>query len=99
MLHVNCRSIRKYFNLLTSLLEVIKGKLFFIAVTEIWLAAMNEHIYEIEGYNFVSIIRSDKRGGGVGLYVNNDFVFKLRNDLSFSTDVLECIFVEIIQLH
>jgi len=36
-------------------------------------------------------------GGGVGLYLNNKFDYQLCEDLSVSTDVLECIFVEIIQ--
>src|SRR5271163_3991325 len=99
LLHVNCRGFGKNFNSLNTLLDVIGAQLSVIAVSETWLSDITEDTYLIKDYNFVSNSRSGRRGGGVGLYLKNDFAYKLRDDLSVSTDVLECIFVEILQLN
>ena len=40
-----------------------------------------DHI-EIEGFNVVHQSRVDRTGGGAGLFVNNDFNFKITPDLS-----------------
>ena len=48
----------------------------------------------MEGYNFVRMNRSNKPGGGVAIFVLEDINFKLREDLTFSKDCLESIFVE-----
>lgn len=50
----------------------------------------------ISGYNFVYNARKDRRGGGVGLYLADNFDFKCQSDLVFScTECAESLFVEI----
>ena len=44
------------------------------------------------------MIRTDRSGGGVGLFVNNNINFKLRPDLStFDSQIMESLFIEIIR--
>ena len=98
IIHINCRSLPKNFKSLNTLLQVIGGQLSVIAVSETWLSGINEDLFLIDGYKFVSKSRSSKLGGGVGLYLNTELAFKLHDDLSVSTDIFECIFVEVVQL-
>jgi hypothetical protein len=65
-LHVNCRSLSKNFAELNNLLSTI-GKIKIIALTETWLSPETEHLYNLDGYKFISLSRPDKRGGGCGL--------------------------------
>ena len=94
LLHVNCRSIKKNFGALTNLLHSISSPLSALAVTETWLTEAVQDVYAIEGYNFFTKSRTDKIGGGVGLFVNNSFDCKIRSDLNRMTPYLECLFLE-----
>jgi len=58
---------------------------------------LNENIYNISGYSFESCCRESKLGGGVSLYVNENEAYRLHPELKISSDVLECIFVEILK--
>jgi len=95
ILHVNCRSLKKNFNSLTNLLNMVKYPISAIAVTETWLSDPLRDVYSIPGYNFISHPRIGKSGGGVGIYLNNSFVYKCRLDLYRMLDHIECLFVEI----
>ena len=66
MMHINCRSLKRNFNNLQTLLNVLRDKLTVIAVTETWLSASLTDTIHLPGYNFVSNARTDKMGGGVG---------------------------------
>ena len=63
-------------------------------MTETWLTEAVQDVYAIEGYNFFTKSRTDKIGGGVGLFVNNSFDCKIRSDLNRMTPYLECLFLE-----
>lgn len=98
IMHVNCRSLNKNFKSLLNLLHVSSGKLSALALTETWLTPVNQDTFIIDGYHFFANSRKVKIGGGVGIYVSNDYVSRLRCDLSFMNDNIECIFVEIGEL-
>jgi len=66
-----------------------------IALTEAWLTPQSQDMFIIDGYNFVVDSRSDRIGGEVGIFINSDYVFRLRSDLSRMNDFIECVFVEI----
>ena len=55
----------------------------FHAIRDSW------HHTDISGYNFVHNPRKDRTGGGVGLYLADNFDFKCRPDLVFSCMVIE----------
>ncbi len=97
LIHINCRSMNKNFKSLANLLHRIDGPLTAIGVSETWLNSINEENYCISGYKFVCMSRSDKIGGGVGLFVNNNYVFNVQSEISFIKSSIECIFVEIVQ--
>jgi exonuclease III len=98
LMHINCRSLNANFSKIENFLTISNVVFSAIAVTETWLNNNNQDIFQIDGYNFFSKNRSNlKTGGGVGLYVNNKFDVELRNDLSVSNDIIECIFLELVQ--
>jgi exonuclease III len=95
VLHINCRSIVKNFNSLLDLLHLSKIQPSVIAVTETWLSGFNEHLYDIPGYSFVCISRDHKKGGGVGLYIDEKLNYKRLNNITYIKDSIESIFVEL----
>jgi hypothetical protein len=60
---------------------------------------LSYELYPIPNYTFISKHRNVKHGGGVGLYNNYTFDFKLRSDLEFSPSKYESIFAELAQPH
>lgn len=65
-------------------------------MTETWLDKHTCDIYQLDGYKFVANNRvSGKKGGGVGIYINNDVIFTVCNEFTKSNNVIECIFVKI----
>jgi hypothetical protein len=95
LMHVNCRSLKKNFGPLNDLLSHLTHPLCAIAVTETWLTEALQDVFVIPGYKFVSSPRINKSGGGVGLFLKNDFDYIVRIDLSKMTPFIECLFVEI----
>lgn len=92
ILHVNCRSIRKNFDELLSLLNQLCSTVSVICVSETWTTPTDQADYHIAGYCFIAKSRTHKPGGGVGTY-------KVRADLNFSsTDFVESVFVELVTL-
>ena len=80
-MHVNCRSISKNIDVLTTLLNITSSLYSSIAISETWFAPDTEDCFAIRGYTFVSSSRSLRGGGGVGIYINNNFPFIVRSDL------------------
>ena len=75
---------------LTTLLKNLQLRFSFTGITETWLRDSSHHT-DISSYNFVHNPRKDRTGGGVGLYLADNFDFKC-------VDVTECaesLFVEI----
>ena len=95
-LHINSRSLSKNFDEINNTLLCIKKQFTVIAVTETWLKPVNEDLYQLPGYSFVSLSRPIKPGGGVGIFVNDQYHYKPLSDLSISNDIIECIFIEIV---
>ena len=73
-MHVNCRSLSKNFTSLNCLLAN-QGTLTALGVTETWLNPASEDTFKIDGYKFVSNSRSNRVGGSVGLFIDNNCVF------------------------
>lgn len=90
ILHVNCRSIRKNFDELLSLLNQLCSTVSVICVSETWTTPTDQADYHIAGYCFIAKSRTHKPGGGVGIYVCDSLTYKVRADLNFSsTDFVE----------
>ena len=97
---LNIRSLNQNLTKLTDFLKTLNLDLSIIGISETWLDGKNQNCdyVGIEGYNFVHESRTDRSGGGVGLFVNNNINFKLRPDLStFDSQIMESLFTEIIR--
>ena len=69
-----------------------------ICFYETWLDETNStenSLYELTNYMSKHRVRSDRRGGGVSIYVNKTFDLKVRSDLSINNKDIESISVEI----
>ena len=68
-----------------------------IGLTETWLNDTNDDLFKLENYNFVNVNRSNKNGGGVGIYISNQMKYKLRTGLNLNYEnLIESLFIEII---
>jgi hypothetical protein len=81
-MHLNMRSLRRNRNQLQQLLASINNMFSVIGISETWLQDSTHHV-DINGYNFEHICRTDKAGGGVGLYITSVLEYKIRDDLCF----------------
>ena len=69
-----------------------------ICFSETWLDETNStenSLYELPNYMSKHQVRSDRRGGGVSIYVHKTFDLKVRSDLSINNKDIESISVEI----
>ena len=95
--HLNIRSISNKFDMFKQLTSTLNKKFKVIGITETWLNDDNANNFGLEGYKYIGVNRSNKKGGGVGIYMTEKFNYKLRNDLSTNVDdVIESTFIEII---
>ena len=82
--------MKQNFDEVLHLLYTISGNLMAIALTETWLTVDTQDLYAVPGYKFVSRPRLNKIGGGVGLFIKNDYEFKICQDLHRRCDYIEC---------
>ena len=79
-LHLNTRNLSRNIGSLTNMMAEINAKFSVIGISETWLQDIS-HTVDKDGYNFVHNHRFDRTGGGVGLYLTSELVYKTRNDL------------------
>ena len=97
-LSLNCRSLPKKIDKLECSLKSLNYKFDCICLTETWLKEMEStDIYNMNGYTFLSKPRTNKRGGGVGMFVSSGLNFKLRDDLHMNSAIcgFESLFIEV----
>ena len=96
MLHCNIRSLSKNCDNLEKHLKCLNHDFDIIAITESWLTRDNCDIHYLHDYQHIYKYRDTKKGGGVSVFVRNQFKYIERPDLgAFNTDI-ECIFIELI---
>jgi hypothetical protein len=88
MLHMNIRSIPKNLDLLIATLQASSMEIDLIGVTETWLKPDNADSYGIQGYTHEYLTR-DKQGGGISLFINYSWIYKIRDDLNHSSSDYE----------
>jgi exonuclease III len=71
MIHLNCRSLVKYFGKIRNFLRNIILKFDIVALSETWLIPDQHDLndYKYEGYTMYSTSITTKNGGGVALLV------------------------------
>ena len=94
--HFNCRSLPQNFDTLNSFLSSLTLQSSIIGLTETWLNKnCSLDLYNINNYTFISNARNTRRGGGVGMYVQNGISYERRYDLDVSNNSSESIFAEL----
>ena len=67
-----------------------------IGLPETWLNSCNENNFPLPNYSTTAIVRKNKQGGGVCLYINKSLQFREPHDLPLNiTDVIESQVIEI----
>ena len=64
-------------------------------LTETWLNPINYECYSMHGYIMESRHRCNTTGGGVGLLIKQNLMYKQRHDLCEFSDKVESLFIEI----
>ena len=76
IININVRSLAKNFTLLLSLLKISKMQYTIIVLTETWLKDSDDTLFNIPGYEHISINRrASETGGGLRLYYNTSINF------------------------
>ena len=96
LIHFNCRSIKSCFEDLKDYLVSLQRHFEVICISESWLKNDdNINDYMLDNYDMVYRNRTNKRGGGVIIYVSNVLKFKLLPELSENiNDVYDYISLE-----
>ena len=98
-LHINIQSLPAKQDKLNKMIADLNEKninIDFILLCETFLTDINCNMHHLPGYNLVSKHRKNKSRGGVAIYVDKKYNFKIREDLStFVEGEFESIFIEI----
>lgn len=73
VLHVNIRSIRKYWDELTVILADVSGRIDAIVLTEINASAESLSPYKLSGFHDYFCTRQNTRGGGIGVFIKDSW--------------------------
>ena len=100
LLHLNIRSLRSNLDDFYTLLEESKHSFNVICLTQICLndhefkTNPNYHLLKYEGIHYER--KSNKREGGVPMYIRNDLTYKIRSDLCISDGDREILAIELL---
>ena len=86
LIQINCRSLPKNFCNLQLLVSSLEKKPDVIVLSETWIHENLTALYTIPEYNFISISRKNKRGGGVGFYLSSKYAYTVRDDIVAMSD-------------
>ena len=96
LLHFNARSLRKNISGIIQYIDLLQKSFAVIGISETWLNDMHDPLIQIPNYAIEGTCRQSKRGGGVALYVQEDLMYKIRNDLSSNNPDIDSCFIELI---
>ena len=99
MIHLNIKSVASKLSNFLAFLENVNETFSVIALSETWLTTANQDCYAIPGYNHIALIRPDRIGGGVSLFIKDNIDFKELKHVSASDAVMESLFVQISVCH
>ena len=96
LFHLNARSLVKNQDAFAQLLANVNHTFSVLAITETWVKESNINDLSFEGCNFVSNHRAKRIGGGVGLFIDQNFSYKILPEFNLSNaNIIESLFVEI----
>lgn len=79
-------------------MSLLKYNFSIIALSETWLKENSTEHYKWSGYSSVHYVRKNRIGGGGSLFIQDNSVFKVRDDLCLKSDsvMAESVFVELL---
>ncbi|XP_065671724.1 uncharacterized protein LOC136089600 [Hydra vulgaris] len=99
-IHLNIRSLKKNFENLCNSFEENLTIFSVICLTETWCSSADSNLdnnFKIPGYNLISLGRkTNKRGGGLIIYVKENLRYFVRHDMSISDVNIEVLTIEIL---
>lgn len=96
IIHFNSRSLHANFQYIKDYLIQLNVNFDVIAISETWLTNNVIQDFQLENYQMYSMNRTNKKGGGVALYLNDKLKCRLIDNMTTAIDgVMECVTVEI----
>ena len=90
--------MHKNIDKLKDFLNDIKGKFSVIVLSETWIdddkADLNS-LFHIQNYSFIHEKKTNRKGGGLGIYVHKTLDYKILPNLAKSTENIESFTIEI----
>ena len=74
------------------------NKVDLILLCELWLNDNDLKTIRIPGYNFTALPRKNRKGGGVGILINDQLQYSNRPDLMSQNENIESYFIELINM-
>ena len=65
-----------------------------IAISENWLTPFNKDIYSIQGHTHHCVIRENRPGGGVSLFIRNNLKFRIIRELTINLVDVDVLFIK-----
>ena len=96
ILHLNIRSIKKFFKSFKTYFSALDFTFSIICFSETWCDDLDNFIYDLPSYTSSHQKRSDRKIGGVSVYVHNSLNFKTIPELSTNFRDIESLALEII---
>ena len=90
-----CGLINKQAELNKILMDGSINKMNVALLCETWLRTETTHLINIPSYTYVSKERKGKKGGGVGILIDNDLKHRKRPDLEIESEILEHVVIEL----
>ena len=89
--HINIKSLPKHYDGFEIYLNSLTFKFSFIALSETWFDEYKQGLYELPNYTSINEFRTNKKGGGVLLYIADYLKFKHRHELEcFDSEMEPC---------
>ena len=102
VLHLNIRSMKKNFEIFQEFFKDLKFNFSAICLSETWcesIDATKNSTNKLNGCRSFHKIRSERKGGGLCLFLCESYTYKLRPDLNITSDAIECLCIEILNKH
>ena len=95
-IHFNARSLNKNFQKIKDSIDDLKLSFDIIAISETWAETDTIDGFTLDGYEAFHIVRGQRKGGGVALYVHRRFNCAIRAvQCKVVEQVFECVTVEL----
>ncbi len=96
IIHFNIRRLYSNFDNIKDYLKQFNLPFNIILISETWINEERDMDFGLEGYELICMNRRNKSGGGVAMYVDLNYKYKVLENMSTVVDnVFECISTEI----